>query len=64
LRHSKKLRGGSFFGLFGPPAPAAATAAPPQTNVPAAQTNGPLTIEQLNAKINEILKRLELLEKK
>lgn len=56
LRHSKKLRGGSFFGLFGPSTPTAPEVKP--TN----QTNP--TIEQLNAKINDILQRLSKLEAK
>ena len=67
LRHSKKLRGGTFFGLFGTPAPAAnvkTNALAVKPNAPTAPTNGPLTIEQLNAKIMEIIKRLDALEAK
>jgi hypothetical protein len=68
LRHSKKLRGGvDFFSMFGTTAPAAnvkSNALAVKPNAPTAPTNGPLTIEQLNAKIMEIIKRLDALEAK
>ena len=60
LRHSKKLRGGTFFGLFGTPAPAANV----KTNALAVKPNAPnapLTIEE---KINKINQRLDALEAK
>lgn len=52
LRHSKKLRGGGLFDIFSPPKDPASTV-PPSNQ----------TIEQLNAKIDDIIKRLEALEK-
>ena len=63
LRHSKKLRGGFFSGIFGGKPNSEVN--PAQTNAaPKPQTNGPLTIEQLNAKINKINQRLDALEAK
>ena len=65
LRHSKKLRGGAgfFSGIFGGKPNSEVN--PAQTNAaPKPQTNGPLTIEQLNAKINKINQRLDALEAK
>jgi len=65
LRHSKKLRGGygMFSALFGGK-PNSEVNPGPTNAAPKPQTNGPLTIEQLNAKMDDIIRRVTALEKK